>query len=128
MKRLFFVSIAAAWMGISSICWGISATEFFDQGQACLQERQFSKAVDAFKKALVIDPALGQGNVELGFAYRLQGDYEKAQEAYLKAIELNPDDAGAHLRLGEIYKLLNMEKRAEKEFEKYKNITEQEKE
>jgi tetratricopeptide (TPR) repeat protein len=123
MKKLLVVIVLALSMTFSGLCWGQSAADYFNQGQAYLTQQNLQSAIEAFQKAVSEDPDLTQAYVEMGFVYRLLDDYEKAREAYLKAIELAPDDAGAHLRLGEIYMLTDNKEEAEKEFQIYKQLT-----
>ena len=59
-------------------------------------------AMQAFKKAVEVDPSYIEGWRNLGISYRNAGDYAKAQEAFTKIIEVEPEDVDGLLALGDV--------------------------
>jgi Flp pilus assembly protein TadD len=47
--------------------------------------------IDAFEKALKIDPKFWEAMINLGFAYHDRGETAKANACFRKALALNPD-------------------------------------
>ena len=69
-------------------------------GNACLQEREFADAEDAYREALELDPNFAIAHFDLGLTHEFQGKREDAIGFYRKAIELNPKQPQALLNLG----------------------------
>ncbi len=65
-------------------------------------QRQYSLAINAYKRALEFDPDCAAVHHSLGFAYYKEGEFDLAQEALQKAIELNPQNANYHYVLGQL--------------------------
>ncbi len=65
-------------------------------------QRQYSLAINAYKRALEFDPDCAAIHHSLGFAYYKEGEFDLAQEALQKAIELNPQNANYHYVLGQL--------------------------
>ena len=59
-----------------------------------------SKAIEAYKQTIRINPDDAIAHCNLGFAYDQLGFHEEAREAYIRAIRIDPDYAEAHYRLG----------------------------
>jgi len=66
----------------------------------------YTKAVEAYKQAISLNPDMASGHYNLGFAYDNLGFYEDARESYIKAIRIDPDYAEAHYSLGVDYVIL----------------------
>jgi len=62
-----------------------------------------SKAVQAYLRAIVLEPEDFETNLNLSACYFQLGKYELAEQYCKAAIELNPHDAHAHSNLGIIY-------------------------
>lgn len=123
MKQVKLLWICILIWGLSSICWALSADEYFEQGLVFFKQRKLELAIESFEKVVALDPAHSKAYLEMGFAYRLLGDFQSARNAYLGALALDQNDASAHLRLGEIYMLLNDPEAAEAEFAAYRLLT-----
>ncbi|MCZ6680814.1 MAG: tetratricopeptide repeat protein, partial [Candidatus Poribacteria bacterium] len=67
-----------------------------------LQERQYSWAINAYKRALELEPDCAAVHHSLGLAYYKEGDFEPARDALQKAITLNPQNANYHYVLGQL--------------------------
>jgi tetratricopeptide (TPR) repeat protein len=93
---------------------GSQDTTHLQQAEALLQ------------KSVTIDPKFAEAYVQLGVLYSARADFEQAVGAYKKAIEANPQLAEAHYRLGLAYKRNGEESKAEREFQRYKQVEETE--
>lgn len=60
------------------------------------------QAIQSLKKAIVLDPALGQAHHQLGVIYFHIGLLDKGEEEIKKALTINPSDTLARFRLGSI--------------------------
>jgi len=77
----------------------VPATDFykqFDVAADLSQKRQFPAAIDAWKKALEMDPADAKAHINLGSALSESGQPEAAIMHFQKAIDLNPANASAY--------------------------------
>ena len=77
-----------------------TAESFAAEGHRYARERQYDKAVDAFKQALRIDPELAGAHLGLGSAYHNMGRLADALGPLTAAVGLDPQNAVAHLNLG----------------------------
>lgn len=67
----------------------------------------FPKAREYARRALALDPKLGEAHATLGFiAYRYDWDWEGAEREFEAAIALRPDYATAHHWQGELFNAL----------------------
>ena len=64
--------------------------------------RQYSLAINAYKRALELDPDCAAVHHSLGFSYYKEGEFDHARNALQKAIELNPLNANYHYVLGQL--------------------------
>lgn len=74
-----------------------------DLGVAYLERHMEDKAIEAFIKALNIDPNYLSAYVNLGYTYQHKEDYEKAIQSFEKAVILNPKSAKLYNTIGLIY-------------------------
>ena len=82
-----------------------------------------TRAVDAARHAIELDPYLADAHVSLGFALTAAGDYPHADEALRKALLLDPNNGGAWLALGQIAYLQDRRPDAEEAFQKALDFT-----
>ena len=68
--------------------------------------KTYSKAIEAYKQTIRINPDDAIAHCNLGFAYDQLGFHEEAREAYIQAIRIDPDYAEAHYSLGVAYLLI----------------------
>ena len=66
-------------------------------------KKEFSEAIDAYSKALALDPNYGPALNGLGYTYADMGNYEKAIESFEKYASVSPGDANPLDSLAEIY-------------------------
>ncbi len=86
-------------------------------GNALMDTQQFSEAIDAYQKALVLDPKNVDVRVDMGTCMRGIGKPEAAVAEFRKAIKIAPNHLNAHRNLGVVLAFdLNDRKEAVKEF------------
>jgi len=116
------------------------------EGNRLLDDNLTEQAIEAYKRAVELDPTLGEAYFKLGIAFGLlekeqirsgSGDYvpgeantgknfkpqsvkmfERAVDVYKKYLARSDKDALAHFNLGLTYNKLNLDKEAEESFEK----------
>ena len=72
----------------------------------------YTKAVEAYKQVISLDPDGAGVHSNLGFAYSQLGFYKDAIEAFKQAIRINPDDAKAYCNMGVAYDMHSLDKDA----------------
>jgi tetratricopeptide (TPR) repeat protein len=89
-------------------------------GNALMDSRRFSEAIDAYQKSLDIDPNNVDVRVDMGTCYRNSGKPDRALEEYRRALKINPNHPFAHRNSGVVLAFdLHDKAQAIKEFEKY---------
>jgi Tfp pilus assembly protein PilF len=76
------------------------------------------------KRAIELDPHLGDAYLELGILYMEREDFPAAIAALQKAIENTPIPDDAHYRLAEVYRRTGETEKAHKEIELFKQSSE----
>ncbi len=66
-----------------------------------------TKEINAYKKAIGIDPAHAKAHYNLGIVYSYLGIYQEAADSYREAIRLTPRHSNAYYNLGIAYGNLN---------------------
>ena len=61
---------------------------------------QLDLSIEAYRKALAINPDYADAHYNTGNAFKDQGKLEEAREAYKKVLAINPDYAEAHNNIG----------------------------
>ena len=84
--------------------------------QAHLQLHDTGKAIDAYKRAIQLNPYRDDSYIKLGNLYIAEEQYEDANKMYQEAVRLNPD-AGNNYFLGQVYLLQEKYREAETQFE-----------
>jgi tetratricopeptide (TPR) repeat protein len=93
-------------------------------GNTFMDGKRFSEAIDAYGKALEIDPKNVDVRVDMGSCYRSIGRPDMAEKEYRKALEINPRHAIGHRNLGIVLAYdFNKKDQAIKEFEKYLQLS-----
>jgi len=76
------------------------AAEWFERGCKLDSERAtFADAIDAYERALAIDPDFADAHCNLGSVYYSQDRRARARECFERAIACNPHHLEAHLNL-----------------------------
>jgi len=101
------------------------ARSMLEKGKLLYRDDKDSEAVEAFKQAISLDPALAEAHFRLGLAYEALNKAEESEAEYKKAIEVykkyfenddNQNDAEAHYDLGQTYAGLHQYSDAIREF------------
>lgn len=81
-----------------------SSLLFNIQGVVLQSLRKYELSVDAFKRALVIDPSHAATYFNMGISLQEQEQLEEAIKAYAKALAIKPDYADAYINMGNALK------------------------
>src|SRR6185437_5975391 len=84
----------------------------FHTGQQALQQRQFARAVEQFKKVLALDPTLIEADVNLGLAYQGLLQYDLAVRHLTKGLRERPNLLGPTVIVGMDYLKLDSPEKA----------------
>ncbi|MCX9011336.1 MAG: tetratricopeptide repeat protein [Candidatus Methanoperedens sp.] len=96
-----FAVIAIAIIAISSSPIAASTSaQFIDIGNAFMDTGRYQEALNAFDKAIEIDPDNSNAWENKGIALNNLGRNQEAFEALVKALELNPDNLNALVHKG----------------------------
>jgi len=79
------------------------ANEWFEKGKNYHLNKEYDKAIEAYTKAIAIDPNYAGAYIGLGNAYNNKGQYDRAIEDYNKAIAIDPNLAKAYNNRGFAY-------------------------
>jgi tetratricopeptide (TPR) repeat protein len=110
--------------GANSIQTGQSprnAKAWGDLGELFLKMGSFDEAIEAFQKAIELEPGNGGSYGNLAYAFVSLGNYTEAVPLFQKSIDLLDDDkekAAAWNRLGNVYRKLNDYDNAIKAYQK----------
>src|SRR4029077_13441607 len=69
-------------------------------GVALAGKGEYDAAIDAFRKAILIEPELGEAHFDLAGALLQKGDVAGALGTFRRAIQIAPNWAEAHYQLG----------------------------
>jgi Flp pilus assembly protein TadD len=72
----------------------------FNSGVHFYNQREFSKAIQAYQKVIELDPTYVEAYNNLGIIYQMLGDMDRAFEAYRKSTEINPRYEKGYNNLG----------------------------
>ena len=87
-------------------------------GGCYLELSDYEKAIEAYKTSLEEDSTSVSGWVNLGVAYRQNGDLTDAEDCYIKALDIDPEYAELRSSLGTLYIIKNEPEKAVVEFDK----------
>ena len=76
---------------------------YYGRGWTFFDEKQYEKAIAAFKNAIDLDPNFKEAHCHLGVIYIEQQSYTKALEVLKKAVEIDPRFKEAHFNLALAY-------------------------
>jgi len=90
----------------------------FNSGVQFYNQREFSKAIQAYQKVIELDPTYIEAYNNLGIIYQEIGNLDRAFEAFQKSIEINPQYEKGHNNLGIILYLKGRNEEALEAFQK----------
>jgi tetratricopeptide (TPR) repeat protein len=102
-----------------------AARTYLESGKEFYRSDQDTKALEAFKQAVKLDPELAEAHFRLGLTYDALGSEQEAEESYKKAVESyknyfaiaeNEKDAEAHYNLAQTYAGLHVYSEAVREY------------
>lgn len=96
-----------------------TSLDWFAEGNDAYNEKEDKKAIEAYKKAIELNPEHAIAYNNMGVAYRNIKEYSRSIEAYQKAIKLKPDYADAYQNMGNTYRDM---KEYSSAIEAYKNM------
>ena len=82
---------------------GLSATDWYEKGVKFYESGNYKEALNAFNKAIQLNPQYAAAYNNRGVAYGKLGNYQQAINDYNKAIQLNPQYAIAYYNRGNVY-------------------------
>lgn len=72
----------------------------------CYKEKQYTDAVDAFKRAVDLDPQYTDAYLNLGIVYNKLDMHREAIDILRQVLQIEPDHAGALLQIGVSYAMI----------------------
>jgi Flp pilus assembly protein TadD len=86
------------------------------------------EAKQHLRRALTLNPRLGQAHVQLGVILQAEGNLSEAVASYQRGVALAPGYAAARYRLASAYQRLGNRSRAQIELDAFRKLKEKEKE
>ncbi len=94
----------------------------FNSGVSFYNQREFSKAIQAYQKVIELDLTYVEAYNNLGIIYQMLGDVERAFELYQKSTEINPRYEKGYNNLGILLLLKDRNEEALEAFQKALDI------
>jgi Tfp pilus assembly protein PilF len=91
---------------------------YFNLGVTYYNQKEFSKAIQAYQKVIELDPTYVEAYNNLGIIYQTMGDAKNALGAYQKATEINPRYEKGYNNLGLLFLLEDRYEEALEAFQK----------
>ncbi|MBP8984479.1 MAG: tetratricopeptide repeat protein [Syntrophobacterales bacterium] len=102
----------------SQVIKGLNATEWFQRGTSLWESEKYDGAIEAFTKAIELNPKYAKAYRNRGITYASLGNYRQAIKELDKAIELDPKNALAYVSRGLTYASLGNYKRAIEDYDR----------
>ncbi len=90
----------------------------FNSGVTFYNQKDFSKAIQAYQKVIELDPTYVEAYNNLGIIYQMVGDVDRALGAYQKSTEINPRYEKGYNNLGILLLLRGRYEEASEAFQK----------
>jgi len=90
----------------------------FNSGVTFYNQKDFSKAIQAYRKVIELDPTYVEAYNNLGILYQMMGDIDRALGAYQKSTEINPRYEKGYNNLGILLLLSGRYEEASEAFQK----------
>lgn len=81
----------------------LRAADYREQGLAYARQGQDDAAIEAFKKAVQVNPNDSVAYKHLGERYGEKGMFDEAMVAFQRALAINPNDGHVYANLGRLY-------------------------
>lgn len=95
-----------------------AAEAWFRLGLACAGQEDWDAAVDAYTRAIEIDPRHVKAQNNLANVQFRRGDFPAAERAYRRAVEIDPNYLFGHYHLGWVLRQLDRPQAAEEAFQR----------
>jgi len=115
-KRAYERALPYLEIAIKTDISSLKAWAYFQIGFCYFNLKNYTKALEAFKQVIRIDPDYAKAHCNLGVTYGQLGFHKDEIEAYKQAIRIDPDYAKAHYNLGVAYGQLGFHKDAIESF------------
>jgi tetratricopeptide (TPR) repeat protein len=96
----------------------LSAADWFDRGYAFIQSKNYMGALEAYNKAIELNPKEAMTYYNRGTTYAVLENYQQAINDYNNAIKLNPKFVSAYINRGNAYDALRNYQQAIRDFDK----------
>jgi tetratricopeptide (TPR) repeat protein len=90
----------------------------YNKGITANSTKNYTEAVEYFKKAVAVEPTYARGHVNLGVAYSQLGEDDKALAAFEEAVRVDPTSLEAWENLGITYQSMKEYSKAREAFAK----------
>jgi len=90
----------------------------FNSGVTFYNQKDFSKAIQAYRKVIELDPTYVEAYNNLGILYQMMGDIDRALGAYQKSTDINPKYEKGYNNLGILLLLSGRYEEASEAFQK----------
>ncbi len=100
---LIALALQGAWAQTGKPVTLGEADEYLRKGVAAQQQNDLNAAIENYRKALAINPKLGEARANLGAALSAAGQFDAAIEEDKKALQLSPNNTGVRMNLGLAY-------------------------
>ncbi|MDO8886621.1 tetratricopeptide repeat protein [Candidatus Oleimmundimicrobium sp.] len=105
--------------------WAELGNTYYDRGAQTEDLNMFAAAIDAYRRALELDPNQNDARTDMALAYLFMGSTEKAIAELKKVLENDPNHVNAILDLGYANKVAGNLSEAVKFWEKFLEIAPQ---
>jgi tetratricopeptide (TPR) repeat protein len=103
-------------------CSASTSSDLIEQGVRFTEEENYSRAIEAFDKAIEKNPNNPKAYFGLGGIYNIQKNHNKAIDLFRKAVQIDPTYVDAYYGLAFTYETLGKTAEAEENYQKYREL------
>ena len=118
--RLFSFLIVT--LVILAQCTEKTSTQYVQDGHGFTKNARYDEALEAFKRAIELNPMNPDAHYGLGGIYNQKENYSSAEKAFSTTLKLDPTYVDAYYSLGYTYERMGKKEEAQKFFGKYKTL------